>query len=388
MEALMGSSSYLKLLSNSSCSNFNNNNFFTKPHPFHTIKPLDFKLSVSSRTTVRPLSLSSSHAQAEVDHHKLLIQDSPNGYTVEAETQTVGVQFQLRRECSFGQNFLITGDHPILGLWDPNNAVPLTWSDGHIWTVHLDIPIGKCIKFKLIMQESDGKYVWQPGPDRVLECFQTDKIITLCEDWENPDSRTIIETDPSMNQEIQFVEPSVGTTVTEEPNEYAINMKEVLVSDEVVPVLVPGLSQLPLDEGPDDEPEPANGAAMASTGHDMAKVVPGLSQLPVNEGPIDEPELTNGAAMVSAGPDMAKDLTLPELDSKRDIANTSNSNPRPEISSIQENQESCENKHQEMQVAEELQDHQATQPMISLLDNDIHWSTNVMQKFLNIFGIQ
>ncbi|KAJ0808897.1 putative glucan 1,4-alpha-glucosidase [Helianthus annuus] len=388
MEALMGSSSYLKLLSNSSCSNFNNNNFFTKPHPFHTIKPLDFKLSVSSRTTVRPLSLSSSHAQAEVDHHKLLIQDSPNGYTVEAETQTVGVQFQLRRECSFGQNFLITGDHPILGLWDPNNAVPLTWSDGHIWTVHLDIPIGKCIKFKLIMQESDGKYVWQPGPDRVLECFQTDKIITLCEDWENPDSRTIIETDPSMNQEIQFVEPSVGTTVTEEPNEYAINMKEVLVSDEVVPVLVPGLSQLPLDEGPDDEPEPANGAAMTSTGHDMAKVVPGLSQLPVNEGPVDEPEPTNGAAMVSAGPDMAKDLTLPELDSKRDIANTSNSNPRPEISSIQENQESCENKHQEMQVAEELQDHQATQPMISLLHNDIHWSTNVMQKFLNIFGIQ
>ncbi|MFS7904535.1 putative glucan 1,4-alpha-glucosidase [Helianthus anomalus] len=388
MEALMGSSSYLKLLSNSSCSNFNNNNFFTKPHPFHTIKPLDFKLSVSSRTTVRPLSLSSSHAQAEVDHHKLLIQDSPNGYTVEAETQTVGVHFQLRRECSFGQNFLITGDHPILGLWDPNNAVPLTWSDGHIWTVHLDIPIGKCIKFKLIMQESDGKYVWQPGPDRVLECFQTEKIITLCEDWENPDSRTIIETDPLMNQEIQFVEPSVGTTVTEEQNEYAINMKEVLVSDEVVPVLVPGLSQLPLDEGPDDEPEPANGAAMASTGHDMAKVVPGLSQLPVNEGPVDEPEPTNGAAMVSAGPDMAKDLTLPELDSKRDIANTSNSNPRPAISSIQENQESCENKHQEMQVAEELQDHQATQPMISLLHNDIHWSTNVMQKFLNIFGIQ
>ncbi|KAM0009885.1 putative glucan 1,4-alpha-glucosidase [Helianthus debilis subsp. tardiflorus] len=384
MEALMGSSSYLKLLSNSSSSNFNNN----KPHPFHTIKPLDFKLSVSSRTTLRPLSLSSSHAQAEVDHHKLLIQDSPNGYTVEAETQTVGVQFQLRRECSFGQNFLLTGDHPILGLWDPNNAVPLTWSDGHIWTVHLDIPIGKCIKFKLIMQESDGKYVWQPGPDRVLECFQTEKIITLCEDWENPDSRTIIETDPSMNEEIQFVEPSVGTTVTEEPNEYAINMKEVLVSDEVVPVLVPGLSQLPLDEGPDDEPEPANGAAMVSTGHDMAKVVPGLSQLPVNEGPVDHPEPTNGAAMVSAGPDMAKDLTLPELDSKGDIANTSNSNPRPEISSIQENQESCENKHQEMQVAEELQDHQATQPMISLLHNDIHWSTNVMQKFLNIFGIQ
>ncbi|KAJ0556432.1 hypothetical protein HanIR_Chr07g0313801 [Helianthus annuus] len=55
MEAVIGSSSYLKLVSNS-CSNFNNN-LFSKPHPFHTIKPLDFRHSISSRTTVRPLTL-------------------------------------------------------------------------------------------------------------------------------------------------------------------------------------------------------------------------------------------------------------------------------------------------------------------------------------------
>lgn len=102
--------------------------------------------------------------QAEVDDHELLIQESPNGYArkrilvftivskinisffcliqyinvlVEAETQTVRVQFRLQRECSFGQNFLITGDHPILGSWDPNNAISLTWSDGHIWTADI-----------------------------------------------------------------------------------------------------------------------------------------------------------------------------------------------------------------------------------------------------------
>ncbi|XP_076958212.1 uncharacterized protein LOC143633875 [Bidens hawaiensis] len=287
-----------------------------------------------------------ARVEAEVDDHELLIQESPNGCTLEAETQTqtVRVQFRLQRECSFGQNFLITGDHPILGSWDPNNAISLTWSDSHIWTADIDIPVGRCFKFKLVMQESDGKFVWQPGPDRVLEgCFQTDKIITLCEDWENPDSRIVMETDPTTNQ---FVEPS------QEPEGYAICMEEELVSDEVVPVLIPGLSQLSVNQGPEDEPEPVNGAAVVAT-----------------------------------GPDMAQDLTLPELESKDDIANASDLNPRPEISLVNENQESCEIKHQEMQVTEE-QDHEATQPMTSLLHNDVQWSNNVMQKFLNILGIQ
>ncbi|KAI7739292.1 hypothetical protein M8C21_026627 [Ambrosia artemisiifolia] len=490
----------------------------------------------------RPLSVSSSHphpqpqpqpqqAEQELHDHPLLIQhdSSPNPYTTveaAAETQTVGVIFQLHKECSFGQNFLITGDHPILGLWDPNNALPLTWSHGHLWrTAHLDIPVGICIKFKFILQQTNGQFLWQPGPDRLFQCFQTQNIITLSEDWENPDSRIILETHhPTINQDIQFVEPS---TVTQEPEECAINMKEVLVSDEMVPVLVPGLTQLPLDEGPDDEPElvngaamvsagpdtakvvpgltqlpldegpdvepdPVNGATMVSAGPDTAKVVPGLSQLPVNESPDDELEPVNGAAMVSAGPDtaevvpslsqlpvnegpenkpepinaaaiasagpdmaevvpslsqlpvnegpenkpepinagamasagpdmaevvpslsqlpvnedpedkpepvnaaamasagpdMAEDLILPELDLKGDNANTSNSNPRPEILSIQENEESCEDKHQERDVDEE-EDHEATQPTISLLHNDNKWSNNVMQKFLNIFGIQ
>ncbi|KAK9057811.1 hypothetical protein SSX86_022649 [Deinandra increscens subsp. villosa] len=338
-----------------------NDDLFGKPHfksPLllhsHRNKPLDFTLSISvssSPSRLRPVSISSSHTQAEVENnHELVFGDSPNGHAIEAETQTVGVRFQLQRECSFGQNFLITGDHPILGLWDPNNAISLTWSDGHIWTVDLEIPVEKCIKFKFIMQESNGKFVWQPGPDRVLECFQTEKIITLREDWENPDSRMIIETDPTMDQEIQFVEPS---DATQESEGYALNMKEVLVSDEGVPVLVPG-----------------------------------LSQLPVNEDPEDEPETANGAAIVASGSDMAKDLTLPELDSKEDIANTSNSNPGPEISSVHVNQESCENKHQEIQVAEE-QDDQATQQMRSLHHNDSElWIDNLMQKFLNIFGFQ
>lgn len=53
------------------------------------------------------------------------------------ESKFVRVAFQLQKDCDFGDQFLIVGDEPILGLWNPSDALPMTWSDGHIWTVEL-----------------------------------------------------------------------------------------------------------------------------------------------------------------------------------------------------------------------------------------------------------
>jgi len=44
----------------------------------------------------------------------------------------------LRKECVFGEHFFILGDDPVFGgLWDPDTALPLNWSDGNVWTVDL-----------------------------------------------------------------------------------------------------------------------------------------------------------------------------------------------------------------------------------------------------------
>lgn len=53
------------------------------------------------------------------------------------KSKTAHVKFELQRECSFGEHFLIVGDDPMFGCWEPSNAVPLNWSDGHTWTVEL-----------------------------------------------------------------------------------------------------------------------------------------------------------------------------------------------------------------------------------------------------------
>lgn len=61
------------------------------------------------------------------------------------------VKFQLQKECSFGQQFLIVGDDPILGSWDPERAIPMDWSDGNVWSVELVSrnPTKKCCFYSL-----------------------------------------------------------------------------------------------------------------------------------------------------------------------------------------------------------------------------------------------
>ncbi|GJW89665.1 carbohydrate-binding-like fold protein [Tanacetum coccineum] len=396
----------------------------------HKIINYDFKLSVLVSSTSRCISSSSSHSQVDVENQEFLIDETPDGYK---------------------------RDDPVLGLWDPNSAIPLTWSDGHLWTVDLDIPIGKCIQFKFIMQESNGVFLWQPGPDRILECFETDKIITIFEDWENPDYRRIVETDSTSYQELQTVAASEGmqleqlvsTTGTEEPKEYELKMKSVLVSDERLPVLVPGLSQLPsmdtYEKGLVSEPDPVNGTVVElKLKDDEPEHVPGATigllssndemehvnqtvvdlklqgQEPehvtgatmdleslndetehVNQTVVDlklqgeEPEHMTGATMdlkfsndeTAHVSEAEMDLKLPELDLNGD-ENNSDLGPPPVISPIQETQDSYENGVPEMQQLPEELDQQDKQPMKSLLLNVIQWGYNVMQKLLNIFGIQ
>lgn len=128
-----------------------------------------------------------------------------------------------------------------------------------------DIPIGKAINFKFILKSGPEKILWQPGPDRVLQTWETKKTITVCEDWDNGDLQKLIEADPTSlenvgstdNQEtlnaeenliggieIPFADEKthVYTSTTTE-HVFGNNGRGVTVEDEGVPILVPGMSQ-------------------------------------------------------------------------------------------------------------------------------------------------
>ncbi|KAF9675462.1 hypothetical protein SADUNF_Sadunf09G0034800 [Salix dunnii] len=121
----------------------------------------------------------------------------PNSYIqllcLPAPGKTVHVKFQLQRECTFGEQFFLVGEDPMIGLWDPSNAIPLDWSEGHTWSVELDVRIDLTMQYKFILKRSTGEIVWQPGPDRLLKTWESNSSVVIAEDWENAGAQKIME---------------------------------------------------------------------------------------------------------------------------------------------------------------------------------------------------
>ncbi|CAA6656744.1 unnamed protein product [Spirodela intermedia] len=111
--------------------------------------------------------------------------------------KTVQVKFTLQKSCRFGEQFLLLGAGTSLGQWDVANAIPLEWSDGHVWITEMGLPVEEEIKFKFVRRELSGKLAWQPGPDRILRTWETTNTIIVAGEWENADDQKIKEEEPS-----------------------------------------------------------------------------------------------------------------------------------------------------------------------------------------------
>lgn len=99
--------------------------------------------------------------------------------------RTVRVKFVLEKKCAFGQRFLVVGDVPALGLWDPAKATALDWSEGHVWTAKTDLPANKLVEFKFLLQDPSGHVDWQHGNNRTLQITETSNALVVYEDWDD-----------------------------------------------------------------------------------------------------------------------------------------------------------------------------------------------------------
>ncbi|XP_020525055.1 uncharacterized protein LOC18437921 isoform X3 [Amborella trichopoda] len=106
---------------------------------------------------------------------------------------SVSCSSEPEKECMFGQQFFIVGEHPSLGSWDPTAALLMDWSDGHVWTTDLEVPAGTTLLYKFILKGKLGEIEWQPGPDRVVKTWGTSSTIVISESWETAELQTITE---------------------------------------------------------------------------------------------------------------------------------------------------------------------------------------------------
>ncbi|KAG9453967.1 hypothetical protein H6P81_006871 [Aristolochia fimbriata] len=199
---------------------------------------------------------------------------------------TVHVKFILQKECLFGEHFLLAGGDPIFGLWDPANAIPLQWSEEHIWIAELDISIDKSIEFKFIRKGPSGDIEWQPGPDRVLQTWETNKTIVVTEDWEKAELQVIREeevvTEDTEKAELQVTREEETKNQSKEPT--ADEPRDVVLAESVVDDTKKSENNpisLKKEENPATTNEEAAVESPITVNEEIPVLVPGLNESPI-----------------------------------------------------------------------------------------------------------
>ncbi|WVZ68113.1 hypothetical protein U9M48_017094 [Paspalum notatum var. saurae] len=185
-------------------------------------------------------SLGEEAVALEVDE---VHEDDVNYYTVSAEhlppadsdvpeAKTVRVKFVLKKQCAFGQQFLVVGDDAALGLWDPAKAIPLNWSEEHVWTAKTDLPANKLIEFKFLLRDASGNVRWQHGDNRTLQTLETPNTMVVHEDWDHAMKQRVSEEDELsvVGEDLMFSEDVAGSN---SENKLSVMGEDVMFSDDV-----------------------------------------------------------------------------------------------------------------------------------------------------------
>lgn len=46
----------------------------------------------------------------------------------------------MQLQTKLGQNVMLVGSHPSMGCWSLESALPMTWTDGHVWKASIELP--------------------------------------------------------------------------------------------------------------------------------------------------------------------------------------------------------------------------------------------------------
>ncbi|KAL6012592.1 hypothetical protein ACLOJK_003081 [Asimina triloba] len=129
---------------------------------------------------------------------------------------------------TFGSQPEAERDDPIFGLWNPSDAIPLNWSEGHVWSIELDLPVARTIQYKFILRCNNGEIKWQPGPDRILKTWETKNTVVISEDWRFVSLQKIMELEAETGEKPREKNRSVFQEVEAGSNSMALSSDQLL----------------------------------------------------------------------------------------------------------------------------------------------------------------
>lgn len=96
------------------------------------------------------------------------------------------IRFHLRFSTRYGQRLLVMGDHPSLGAMDPQAAIPMHYLTDQFWSADITLPEKTppaSIRYKYLLQETDGRLVEEWGSDRQLERVLEQPLLQTLDTW-------------------------------------------------------------------------------------------------------------------------------------------------------------------------------------------------------------
>ncbi|XP_026189662.1 uncharacterized protein LOC113146463 [Cyclospora cayetanensis] len=107
----------------------------------------------------------------------------------EKEGSQMQLVFQLQLPTRFGENVYMVGNEACVGRWRMEDARPMHWSEGNVWSTALAIPNGlHRLEYKYIIKEG-SRVTWEPGKNHIwgprspMGALASGEPITICDSW-------------------------------------------------------------------------------------------------------------------------------------------------------------------------------------------------------------
>lgn len=79
------------------------------------------------------------------------------------------------------------------------------------------------IQFKFILRDIAGRISWQPGPDRIIQTWETKNTISVSEDWDTAESHKITEEDALLSETMNSYTMMVAENVAHPKEEQVVS---------------------------------------------------------------------------------------------------------------------------------------------------------------------
>ncbi|HAK12724.1 MAG TPA: hypothetical protein DCO78_12845, partial [Chitinophagaceae bacterium] len=134
----------------------------------------------TARATNKPVALPANPTTAKTP--------AKAAKTVKTTTKAEGlvrIRFQLRYKTSFGQSLFITGNHPQLGMGNPDQALPMKYFNEESWYAELEIDTtGTAFTYNYLLKSADGSFTTDWGRDKTVDPSASDaKDLLVMDAW-------------------------------------------------------------------------------------------------------------------------------------------------------------------------------------------------------------